>query len=309
MFKPKALKLGDTIGIIAPSSPADIDKVYKARSYINNMGFKVKLGKSCFETWGYLSGVDSIRAEDLDNMFADKEVDGILCLRGGYGASRILDKINFNIVKDNPKIFVGYSDITVLHTSFNQICDLVTFHGPMAASNMSDEIDQFTIDSFLKAITSTDPLGNIENPINEKIGCLVPGEATGEITGGNLALIAGTLGTPYEINAKGKLLLIEEVEEEPYRVDRMLTQLALAGKFKDANGIILGDFKNCTPKEYVNSLSLMEVFQSTIVPFNKPTIYNLKAGHSFQKITIPFGVEAKMVSDEGKLTILERAAI
>ncbi|QUH25505.1 S66 peptidase family protein [Serpentinicella alkaliphila] len=309
MFKPKALKLGDTIGIIAPSSPADIDKVYKAKSYINNMGFKVKLGKSCFETWGYLSGDDSIRAEDLDNMFADKEVDGILCLRGGYGASRILDKINFNIVKENPKIFVGYSDITVLHTAFNQICNLVTFHGPMAASNMSDEIDQFTIDSFLKAISSTDPLGNIENPINEKIGCLVPGEACGQIIGGNLALIAGTLGTPYEINTKGKLLLIEEVEEEPYRVDRMLIQLALAGKLENAKGIILGDFKNCTPKEYVNSLSLMEVFQSTIVPFNKPTIYNLKAGHSFQKITIPFGVEAKLVSDEGKLTILERAAL
>lgn len=309
MFKPRALKEGDVIGIIAPSSPALIEKVYKAKKYINQLGFKVKLGSSCFETRGYLAGQDNDRARDLMNMFKDKTVNGILCLRGGYGASRILEKIDYGIIKENPKIFVGYSDITVLHTAFNQIGNLVTFHGPMAAPNMSELIDQFTINSFLKGITSTDPLGEIRNPIAEKIGCLVPGEATGEIIGGNLAMIAGTLGTPYEINTKGKLLLLEEVAEEPYRVDRMLTQLKLAGKFKDASGIIIGDFKDCIPKEYENSLTLMEVFQNTITPCKKPTIYNLKVGHCFEKITLPLGVQANLVSHESKLTILERAAI
>jgi len=311
MIKPRALRIGDTIGLVAPSSPTSSERVYMAKAYINKMGFHVKLGKSCFETLGYLAGHDDTRAGDLVSMFADREVDGILCLRGGYGVSRILDKIDYNTIKENPKLFIGYSDITALHTVFNQMCDLVTFHGPMAASNMSDEIDQFTIDSFFKTVTSNIPLGELKNPVGDKIGCLVPGETSGEIIGGNLALIAGTLGTPYEIDTKGKLLLIEEVNEEPYKVDRMLTQLALAGKLSDANGIILGDFRDCIPKEYENSLTLIEVFRNTIAPFNKPTIHNLKAGHCSQKLTIPLGVKAKLIAHNGSgsLIIVERAAI
>ncbi|MDR5659482.1 LD-carboxypeptidase [Serpentinicella sp. ANB-PHB4] len=307
MIKPDVLKKGDIIGIVAPSSPVPIEKAYMAKKNIERMGYKVRLGESCWGTYGYLAGKDELRAQDLINMFADQEVKGIICLRGGYGASRILNKIDYEVIKKNPKVFVGYSDITVLHTAFNQICNLVTFHGPMAASNMSDNIDYFTIKSLVKAVTMTKPLGEIHNPKGEKISCLVKGEATGEIVGGNLALVAGTIGTPYEIDTKGKLLLLEEVEEEPYRVDRLLTQLALAGKFEDATGIILADFKDCIPKEYESSLSLMDVFKDVVVPYNKPTIFNLKAGHCPQKVTIPFGVKARLVAHQTKLVLEEGA--
>lgn len=309
MIKPKSLKVGDTIGVIASSSPTTPERVALAKESLEKLGFNVKLSPSCHQTHGYLAGEDQLRADDINNVFGDKDIDGIICLRGGYGAPKILDKIDYQIIRDNPKVFVGYSDITALHIAFTQQCQLVTFHGPMAASDMAGGLDDFSKESLLKAIMGDQPMGTLDNPEGTEIKTLVGGVATGEIIGGNLALIAATMGTPYQINTKGKLLLLEDIGEEPYRVDRMLTQLLLGGVLHDAEGIILGDWNDCDPKDKDKSLSLMEVFEEIIVPVGKPTIYDLKAGHCSPKITVPFGIKATMDADKGIVTIEEKATL
>ncbi len=308
MKKPAALKQGDTIGLIGTSSHiGNVEKAKMCEDKLNELGFNVAIGESCYGQYGYLSGPDDVRANDVNRMFEDKSIDGIFCIRGGYGASRILDKLDYDMVKHNPKVFAGYSDITALHIALNQICKLVTFHGPMASTDMIPEFDSFSRSSFLSAVTSTEPLGVLNNPPYEEIRSLVTGCASGVIVGGNLSLVAATMGTKYEIDTKDKLLFLEDIDEEPYRVDRMLSQLRLAGKLKDCRGIILGDWNNCTPKNYNPSLSLMEVFEDIIIPAGKPTIYNFKAGHCSPKITVPFGVKVVLNANDCSLTIIEEA--
>ncbi len=304
MIKPKALKFGDTIGIIAPSSPTMEENIQKAYDTIVEMGFKVKMGKSPYEKYGYLSGTDEIRAQDINEMFKDTEVDGIICMRGGYGTPRILELIDYDIIRKNPKVFVGYSDITALHIAFNQIAGLVTYHGPMVSSDMLDGFSDFSKESLFKAIMSSEPIGIISNPPEEEIITINGGIAEGSLIGGNLSLITDTMGTPYEIDVKGKILFIEEIGEEPYNIDRMLNQLRLAGKLHEAQGIILGDFKDCNPKDD-ESLSLEQVINDHIKPIEKPTIYNLQSGHCAPIITLPFGVNVRLDADKKEILILE----
>ncbi len=309
MLRPKALKPGDKIGIIATSGPAAAENVKSAKMRLEDLGFRVELASGCFASRGYLAGEDELRADNLNKMFADKTIDGIICLRGGYGSIRILDKVDFGVIKVNPKIFVGYSDVTALHIAINQISGLVTFHGPMASSDIAGGLDYFTINEFLRAIMEPKPMEYIPNPQDIKIQTLVKGRACGIIIGGNLSLISATMGTRYEIDTKKKILFLEEIAEEPYRIDRMLTQLALAGKFDDASGIVLGDWNNCESKIYGDSLNLMEVFEDIIIPCGKPIIFNLKAGHCEPKVTLPFGVYALLDADGGKLIIKESATV
>ncbi len=304
MIKPKALKFGDTIGIVAPASPTMEENIQKAYDIIVEMGFKVKMGKSPYEKYGYLSGTDDIRAQDINEMFKDTEVDGIICMRGGYGTPRILELIDYDIIRKNPKVFVGYSDITALHIAFNQIAGLVTYHGPMVSSDMLDGFSDFSKESLFKAIMSSKPIGIISNPPEEEIITINGGIAEGSLIGGNLSLITDTMGTPYEIDVKGKILFIEEIGEEPYNIDRMLNQLRLAGKLHEAQGIILGDFKDCNPKDD-ESLSLEQVINDHIKPIEKPTIYNLQSGHCAPIITLPFGVNVRLDADKKELIILE----
>lgn len=310
--KPKALQPGDRIGLIAPSGPVvDPDRVDASIEKLLEFGFHVTVGKSCHSLYGYLSGDDETRANDINQMFADSNIDAIICLRGGYGTPRLLHLLDYEMIKKNPKLFAGYSDITALHIVFNQRCDLVTLHSPMPASDMLRDFDEFTRESFLSAISSTEPLGELKNPEGEEeIKSLVGGVARGPIVGGNLSLLAGTIGTPYEIDTKGKLLFIEEIEEEPYAVDRMLTQLKLAGKFADCNGVILGNWNNCVTRgEGRPSLSLLEIFNDVIVPAGKPIIYDVKAGHCKPTLTIPFGAEAILDADASTLTVVESALV
>lgn len=308
MKKPAALKKGDTIGLIATSSHiGNVEKVKKSENALNELGFNVVVGESCYLQYGYLAGPDEIRANDVNRMFKDKSIDGVFCIRGGYGTSRILDRLDYDMIKHNPKVFIGYSDITAIHMALNQICKLVTFHGPMVSTDMIPEFESFSRESFLRAVTLNEPLELMNNPNKEEIKSLVEGCASGAIVGGNLSLVAATMGTKYEIDTKDKLLFLEDIDEEPYRVDRMLSQLRLAGKLDDCRGIILGDFNNCTPKNYNPSLSLMEVFEDIIVPAGKPVIYNFKSGHCSPMITIPFGVKAILNADECSLTFVEEA--
>ncbi len=307
MIKAKALKFGDTIGLISPSSPTEGSNIEKAIKKIEEFGFKVKMGKSPYENYGYLSGSDEVRANDINQMFADKEVDGIICLRGGYGTPRILDMIDYEIVKNNPKVFLGYSDISALHIVFNQICKLVTFHGPMVTSDMLGNFSDFSKDSLFKAIMNNEIIGTLPSVEGEEVISLKGGLGQGRLIGGNLSLIADTIGTPYEIDTRGKILFIEEIEEEPYKVDRMMNQLRLSGKFKDANGIILGDFRDCIAKDPKKSLDLMEVLETYVKDLNIPVIYNLQAGHCEPMLTLAMGLEVILDGDKKQVTVLESA--
>ena len=311
MIKPKALKFGDTIGVVAPASPTTEEKVRKSYEKLMEMGFEVKMGESCYKRYGYLAGEDNLRAEDLNNMFKDKEVDGIICLRGGYGTPRILSLLDYDLIRNNPKVFVGYSDISALHIAINQLSKLVTFHGPMASSDLIGNLSNFSKESLYNCILEGQFEQEISNPSGEDMEIINEGIAEGQIIGGNLSLIADTIGTPYEIQLKGKILFIEEIGEEPYQIDRMLTQLRLSGKLQEAEAIILGDFNNCVvePSEYDNSLTLEQVIEDIIKPIGKPTISNLRAGHCEPMITLPFGVKAKLDTHKGKLTIIEKPTV
>ncbi|MGE5678949.1 MAG: S66 peptidase family protein [Pseudomonadota bacterium] len=310
LTRPKALKPGDVIGLAAPASAVDKPgKVDAAVKKLEEFGFRVKVGRSCREKYGYLSGPDEVRAEDINSMFADKEVDGIMCLRGGYGTPRILDRLDYDMIRKNPKVFVGYSDITAIHIALNQLCGLVTIHGPMPSSDMLEDFDDFSKCSLFRTIMSSEPLGELKNPPETDINTLVGGKCRGMIVGGNLSLIAATIGTPYEIDTRGKLLLLEEVDEEPYSIDRMLTQLRLSGKLRDCCGIILGDWRDCGAKDPERSLTLEEVFENDIKSLGKPAIYNFKAGHCKTKVTVPLGVDAVLDADRVGLFIEKSAVV
>ena len=305
MYKPRALKPGDTLGLLAPASMTDHQNVDKAIEKLKKMGFNVKVGKSPYKRYGYLSGEDKVRADDINSMFKDKEIDGIICTRGGYGTPRILPLLDYDAIRDNPKVFIGFSDITALHIAFNQKSELVTYHGPMAVSNLIKGVSEFTMESLLDSVSRTASERVINNPEGTKVETVCQGTSEGIITGGNLSLLTNSIGTPYEIDTKGKILFIEEISEDVYKIDRALNQLKLAGKFEDAIGIILGDFNDCDKSKHDESLSLMEVINHHIKNANKPTIFNLKSGHCEPMITLPLGIKVRLDATERALTILE----
>lgn len=291
---PKGIYKDSIIGIVAPSGPFKKYRLDTIATSLNNLGYKVKFGKSCFGSYkGYLSSEDSIRAQDIENMFLDKEVDGILCLRGGYGTPRILDKIDYELIKNNPKFFIGYSDITGLHIALNQKCNLVTYHGIMAGT--CPEWDEFTYNSLIDAVNYDNTL-EVHNPIGEELYTINKGKSEGILTGGNLSLIVSTLGTEYEIDTKDKILFVEEIGESIYKLDRMLTQLDLSGKFEACTGIIFGDFCDCK-KENSDDFELIELLEDRIKKHNKPCIYNLKSGHCSPMITLPLGAKCILDAD------------
>lgn len=307
MVKPKLLKKGDRVAIIAPSTPADPEKVRRSEKGLRALGLEPVYYPSCFSYHGHLAGTDETRLSDLHEAFSDKSIKGIICLKGGSGATRLLDKIDYRIISRHPKVFVGYSDITALHMAFQNKCGLVTFHGPMALSDMyhykNDEVkfDSFSYESYHKTLFEAKPLGEIENPKEFPLEMLVGGKAEGLLVGGNLSLMISTLGSPYEIDTKGKILFIEEVHESAYVVDRMLTALALAGKFRDCMGIILGTWTDCVQEEKKSyggkDLTLEEIFDEVVKPWGKPTITGLYAGHNSPQLMLPLGVHVKIDAD------------
>lgn len=307
MREARKLKKGDWVGLIGTSGVIPEDRLEKGIEFVKKLGLNPVVGDSCKGKYGYLSGSDHLRAEDFNRFFRDENIAGVFCMRGGYGAPRILDLIDYDMVKKNPKIFIGYSDITALHTVLNQKCNLVTYHSPMPSTEFYKGVDQYTLDSFLNNIMENEEVKGkdkiIKNPQKMPV-TVVSGVAEGELTGGNLSLIVSLMGTPYEIETKGKILFLEDIDEEPYRIDRMITQLRLAGKFHDAEGIILGSFANCEAKNPEKSLSLEEVIRDILVPVGKPLIKDLIAGHCLPSLTLPLGKKIKLDADKGILEIL-----
>ena len=300
MIKPQALKYGDTIGIIAPANYSGDSGNIMVKD-LEARGFKVVLGDSFYAKWYNFGGTDEVRANDINKMFKDKNIKAIFCVRGGYGSIRLLDLIDFETIKKNPKIFVGYSDITTLLLAITQKTDLVTFHGPMSSNYKN--FDDITNTSFFNTIMNNKTSYELSDYSGSALRTVREVKAEGEIVGGNLSLIVASLGTKYEIDTKGKILFIEEVGEYTYRIDRMFQQLKLAGKFDDASGIILGNF-NKANKEAPEDMSLEDIFDDSFGKLKKPVISGFSSGHVRPLITLPIGARAKIDTSVNKIEII-----
>jgi muramoyltetrapeptide carboxypeptidase len=307
IMKPRALAPGDTIGVIAPASWPNKEKAQKAGQFFEGLGYKVQFGQSLDRVHGYLAGTDQERIDELHGMFRDPSIKGIICVCGGYGTGRIAAQLDYELIRTNPKVFWGYSDITFLHVSILQKAGLVTFHGPMLSSDIgADDVHPLTKETFNQVFQPTKLTYTEElRPLTT----FVEGKAKGQIVGGNLTLLVSTLGTPYEVDTKNKLLFIEEIEEEPYRIDRMLNQLKMAGKFKDAAGIILCDFHNCIPTTRKPSLSIEEIIEDHVVSAGKPTLAGFSIGHCSPNLAVPIGVEGVLDTYSKTFSIEEPGVI
>jgi muramoyltetrapeptide carboxypeptidase len=304
LYTPKPLFPGARVALVAPAGPVPPERLEPAVKSVENLGLQPVIYESCRSRHGYFAGDDRLRADDLNRAFADREIDGILCIRGGYGSQRLMNLIDFDLIRRNPKYFSGYSDITTLHIMINQYCGFVTYHTPMPSTELYRGTDDYTL-SYIKNLMYGISLEQLNNPEGYPLKTLTGGCARGILTGGNLSLVVSSLGTPYEIDTKGKILFLEDVDEEPYSVDRMLLQLKNAGKFRDCAGIILGYYTNCAAKQPEQSLTLDEVFEELLVPEQKPTVMDLACGHSLPSMSLPLGKEVILDLPAGRITVLD----
>ena len=305
IIKPPALKAGDTIGVTAPAgaifNPAYIDKF---TGILQNLGFKVKLGKTLTEKYGYLAGSDELRAGELNDLFKDDKVDGIIAMRGGWGCARMLHLVDYKSMRKNPKVLMGFSDITSLLMAAYTKAGLVTFHGPVGYSGWND----FSVDYVKRTIMQKETVIMLQPAFcKDKLCTITKGSAKGTLVGGNLAVVASMLGSHYVPDWKNKILFLEETDEEVYRIDRLLTQLKLAGVLDKISGFIFGECVKCDPEEPEKSLTLMQVFDDHIKPLGIPSFYGSMIGHIENKFTLPIGIEAEMNAGEGMIKLLEAA--
>ena len=302
MFVPKPLFPGARVALVAPAGPVPLERVEPAARSVRELGLEPVIYESCRCARGYLAGDDELRAADLNAAFADPRIDGILCIRGGYGAQRLMRRIDFGMIREHPKFVGGYSDVTALHIMINQTCGFVTYHTPMPSTELCFGVDSYTMDS-LRGVLFGEPAGELKNPEGMPLQTLCGGRACGLLTGGNLSLVASSLGTPYEIDTRGRILFLEDIDEEPYRIDRMFNQLKMAGKFDDCAGILLGYWTSCVPKEPERSLTLDQVIGDYIVAAGKPALANLACGHSLPTLSLPLGGAAEMDADRTRVTV------
>ncbi|MFA9557559.1 LD-carboxypeptidase [Evansella sp. AB-rgal1] len=306
IVKPAKLQKGDHVAVIAPASSPDVELAKKAIRFLEQLGLEVHVGDSLQHKHGYLAGTDRQRLSELHQAFGDPTIKGIFSVCGGYGTARIGNSIDFELLRANPKIFWGYSDITFLLNAIFQETRLVTFHGPMLSSDLGKDVHHLTRETFNQLFFPQKlRYSNEDAPLKT----YVEGKATGPLVGGNLSLLVSTLGTDFEIDTKNKVLFIEEVEEEPYRIDRMLNQLKSAGKFEEASAIVLCDFHNCLPKKTEDSLTLEQVFNDHIVPLGKPVLSGFSIGHCSPNLAVPIGIDVTLDADKKTLTFHETGTV
>lgn len=307
MRKPSTLQQKDVVGLISPSGPSSEDSLEKAVKALERLGFIPKPASGCLQSSGYLAGPDETRARDIHEMFSDPEVKGIFCLRGGYGAMRLLDILDMELISQNPKVFLGSSDVTALHLAFNKLGGFCTFYGPMVAKGFTKQAFRgYVEDNLMKMTCSAGPPGEIIPRQGEPpMETLVPGIAEGKLVGGNLAIVCALMGTPWEIETKDRILVLEDTNEPAYRIDRMLTHLRLAGKFREACGIVLGQFTNVRDKNEGQNFTLKEIFQDVVAPEGRPTLLNGGFGHGEYTATLPLGAKARIDSSNNSFVALE----
>jgi muramoyltetrapeptide carboxypeptidase len=309
-LKPQRVKRGDVAAIISPAgSVVNENDIDEAISAVRRLGLKPKVGKNLGERWGYLGGRDTERLNDLHSAFSDPEVDLIFPIRGGYGSSRLLPMVDFELINSNPKAFVGYSDNTSLITSMNQFAGLVTFYGPNALS----EWTTYTRENWSNVLMNPRPVGlfkpykrrrSLDDP--EPFKRIYGGKASGQLMGGNLSLLIQTLGTEWEIDTRNKILFFEDVNESPYRIDRMLTHLWLAGKLQDAAGFAIGHITNI---QNGSSVDVLDVIRDRFEPLGKPCYVGLSTGHIENILTLPVGIDVSVDADNGMLQATESAVL
>ena len=295
---PPRLKPGDKIGIVAPAGPFDLDEFGRGIQRLEEMGFEVYVPEGLLDARGYLAGTDKHRAEVVNQLFADKSIDAMICARGGYGSLRILHLLDYDIIANNPKVFTGFSDITALLTVLFDRCGLVTFHGPVVTS-LADA-HELTVSSLFQTITSEGKL-EIEVPNGTT---LQPGAASGILCGGNLATLCHLVGTPFAPSFNGKILFLEDRAEPPYKIDRMLMQMQLAGCFEGIVGIMLGSFEDSGSVEDIFRI-IKDIFNDTRVPI----LGGLDSGHGSLNLTLPMGIEATLDADRQVLTYHQAATV
>lgn len=311
MILPAALKPGDLIQLVTPASPASEEKIQKAISNLEGQGFKVKYSDAIRNRFGHLAGTDAQRLEDFHSAFEDKAVKAVWCVRGGYGCTRILPHINYPLIKANPKILIGYSDVTALLNAIHQRTGLVGFHGPVGATPFTT----YNVDNF-NAVLMQPSKGhqiNLSPFYKEKEDTayqpyvITAGRVTAPLVGGNLCLLATMAGTPFQVDFKDKLVFIEDVGEKPYRIDRMLTQLFQSSNLHLAKGIILGIFEDCLPKNEEFSLSLADTLKLCFEKTSMPIVYGFTFGHIQNMCTFPLGVTATLDTTTFSVTIEQDA--
>ena len=302
MLTPASLYPGARIALVAPASAVPEERLQPAVDAVKAYGLEPVVFPSCYYVnhHGYFAADDAQRAKDLQDAFSDSDIQGVVCIRGGYGAGRLLPFLNLRDIARHPKFFAGYSDVTALHIAFNQDCRFVTYHTPMPSTEWYKGLDQFTSAYLRRALFGalTGPM-----PLGDTAQTLSPGKAKGQLCGGNLSLVQNSLGTPWELDTRGKLLFLEDVDEKTYHLDVMLTQLRNAGKFDDCAGILLGDWTNCVPERPELTLTLEEIIRETILPAGKPVLSGLSAGHSLPTMSLPLGAVAIMDADARTLEV------
>ena len=313
-IKPQRLKPGDTLALVSPSGASAVRfEVTLVKESLEALGFKVKFADHLFDRYGYLGGTDEARASDLKAQFADPSAAGIVAVRGGWGCARLLPLLDYELIRKNPKVFIGYSDITALLLAFQAKAGLVCFHGPIGFDPWND----FTVGYFKKVLMEAAPVA-MQNPsevgdhltqVENRVQTIVAGSAVGILRGGCLSIISTLLGTEYVPSWKDSILFVEDIEEEIYRIDRMLTHLKLAGVLKQARGVIFGRCTDCEPGQGYGSLTLEQVLDDHIKPLGVPAWYGSMIGHLPLKFTVPLGIEAKIDAEKGLIQLLEPAVL
>ncbi|MGD8344129.1 MAG: LD-carboxypeptidase [Desulfobacterales bacterium] len=296
--RPPRIKPGDTIGIVAPAGPFDHDLFMQGLSTLQSMGFQTRVPDEVYDKNGYLAGSDAQRARMVNQLFEEPDVQAIVCARGGFGCLRMLPMVDFDIISAQPKVFVGFSDITALLAAITRFSGLVTFHGPMITPLAT--APELTRRSLSAAIASVTPL----EMAPAAAVALQAGRATGPVMGGNLATLCHLLGTPFEARFEDCILLLEDCGEAPYRIDRMLSQMKLAGSFKGIAGIILGSFKDCGSLDEIYRI-FQDHFQDTPIPI----LAGFDVGHGRQNMTVPLGLMATLDTDQQLLSFAQPATV
>lgn len=310
--KPPRLQPGDVVGLVSPAGAVyEAEDVEVVQETLAALGLKSRAGAHVLDRYGYLGGTDEARAADLNAMFDDPEVKAVLALRGGWGCNRLLPLLDYDAVRRHPKIVVGYSDITSLLVALYAKTGLVTFHGPVGISTWNP----FSVDYFRRILFDGEAV-RMENPADtgsslvqtdDRVQTITPGRARGRLVGGNLTVLTSMMGSPYLPDWRGHILFLEDTGEEIYRIDRMLTQLRLAGVLEQLAGFVFGTCTNCDPGRGYGSLTLMDVFADHLRPLGIPAWYGSMIGHISDKFTMPLGVEAEVDAEAGTITLLEPA--
>jgi len=298
LIRPPRLTPGDTIGIVAPAGPFDPKNFSQGLSTLESLGFRTRVSDEIFEKTGYLAGNDAQRARLVNRLFKDPAINAIVCARGGFGSLRILPLVDFGIIRKNPKVFVGFSDITALLTAITNRSGLVSFHGPVVTTLA--KASEMTCNTLLGAISSDMPLE--VQPANGVV--IQAGRAQGPLIGGNLTTLCHLLATPFEPRFKHRILLLEDRGEALYRIDRMLCQMKLAGCFDDIAGLVLGSFEECGDLGVI-----YQIFQEHFQDIHIPILAGFDIGHGKQNMTIPFGIEAILDTDKQLLSFTQPATL